>query len=110
MTQLLRSASLLAAVFMTFVGVVLTAQAGTSAQGWYLVHPPHVVGPPWVDESAPMSEWIHYATFDTAVECERARQAAAASEERRSSSTELTPGRAVILTTRCVSANDPRLR
>src|SRR5437660_371321 len=77
MTQLLRSASVFLAVFMTLVGLTLAAPAVTSAQGWYLMEPPwHTVikeGEDEFDPTAPLTKWEQIGAFDTSGICENAR-------------------------------------
>lgn len=73
-----------------FLAVPSTA---TTGEGWYLLLPPEraewrvgdrVVDDPikhpmaelrrvWTDGKAPLTEWVHYRSFDRAVDCETAR-------------------------------------
>jgi hypothetical protein len=127
--------------------IILLAVPSTAStdEGWYLLLPPEraewrvgdrVVDPMqnpmaelrrvWTDDKAPLIQWVHYRSFDRAVECEGARAEEKVAgdrlierleSERRPELQQATKMRRDqvlrfldrLATSRCVIATDPRL-
>ena len=122
--------------FAVGIALVLLPGAASAGPGWYLLEPPlYMVDdkgnrvdetwtvPPKIGFSAPLGEWEHRQSFDTAADCEAARRRGAEEAKRvlndsvpggwRAMSVEIRAKRTLSAqahAARCIAANDPRLR
>jgi len=140
MTRVLRSALLIVVESIAFVAMFLAAPAVTDAQGWYLIAPPWrtaiTADQDEFDTNAPLTKWEQMGAFDTARMCETSKlgivqwlekgdkqrlDQAAESYIRHPDAHPLETkegeeylrrhlAASRVRTSRCVSANDPRLR
>jgi hypothetical protein len=62
------------ALVLGFVLQAKTTPVTANAQGWYMLYPPFTRESGGVDANAPIPSWIQGSAFDSAVDCERARQ------------------------------------
>jgi hypothetical protein len=90
--------------------VLLPILAVAAGDGWYLLRPPiswEATGP-FVNSSAPLSQWEHESSHDSAKECE----AALAKSPQRWTVTDHTGKTRTVdgVVVRCISVGDPRLR
>lgn len=84
--------------------------AALALVGWYLMVPPLIANPNpttggQLEVSAPLSKWEIVRSFDTAAECNEARQRTAASGVGNAEAQRLWQKYAT-----CIASDDPRLR
>jgi hypothetical protein len=84
---------------------------GTAHAGWYLMQPYYSVALNSYEVDKPISQWFHNGSFDSAAECERARNSTA--EEWRAQGLTDAQVKGIMQTesvSQCIAADDPRLR
>jgi hypothetical protein len=86
--------------------------AALALVGWYLITPPFVGDPFYVDHTARLSEWKIESSYDTAEQCESARKRKSIGA--RLSRRILEPGSRAMMDAaqgyaQCVASDDPRL-
>jgi|HubBroStandDraft_3_1064219.scaffolds.fasta_scaffold1822810_1 hypothetical protein len=88
--------------------------AALALVGWYLISPPFVGDPFYIDHTAQLSEWKIESSYDTAEQCERARKRKSGDIGASLSGRILEPGSRAMMDAalgylQCVASDDPRL-